>query len=377
MQKPTPNYTFPEVAELLEIIFLHLDAQDIVCATGVCRYWRNCVRGAKLLRRRTFKLSPMHIANGENPHFEPLTEASREAVIPHHTYNGRRLWSTLRTIEDNFLVHIGEETEPHEADEKDSRNYEDEDSDATASGVSGRYWDRMHILRCGFKDVRYPNGWPVGLRELHCDLCDAWHTAFKLENLHPLLRFLGDMSMCFRGHGSRLIIELAIVNTSLAPKSCFEHSCLEAIEFAKHLQRLCLAVASGGEGVATDSMAEPCVTKLLWRDAQFVRNDHGLTLAEVAPVWLRVLRGHFVEWRYECYNFQHNEVVRWSRAERDSAAAFPTKEDWDKHMAAFSEVTQMWVDAIAEVDVILSVVPAWKSITAEDVGEIQESYICL
>jgi hypothetical protein len=61
------------------------------------------------------------------------------------------------------------------------------------------YSGKRDDLRYGFKDVRYPDGWPIGLRELHCDLCDEWHTDFRFEDMHPLLRFLEDMTVCFRG----------------------------------------------------------------------------------------------------------------------------------------------------------------------------------
>jgi len=119
----------------------------------------------------------------------------------------------------------------------------------------------MYKIRAGLQGVRFPDGWPPGLRGLHCDLCDRWHSDFRFENLHLLLRFLRNMTVCFRGYGSRLMFSLGIVHEATALKSCFEHSCAEALEFATHYKKTYEAVKAGG--VAGDLMSRPVTCKMI------------------------------------------------------------------------------------------------------------------
>ncbi|KAF2826703.1 hypothetical protein CC86DRAFT_405963 [Ophiobolus disseminans] len=227
------GYAFPEIAEVLEQVILQLDLYDTVISTG-------------------------------------------DAMIPRFKYKDHNLWDMIRGCEDEYLAEIVEV--PVKDDEDD---YGDEKATPRVTRV---YYDKLRDIRCGFMDVRYPNGWPIGLRELHCDMCDAWHTDFQFQGLHPLLQFLGDMTMCFRGNGARLKIGLARISTNMAPNSCFEYSCEEAVTFAKHLKKLCVAVAAGGEGVATNSMAQPWVTKFVFSAVNMIQNEASLTITEVAPL---------------------------------------------------------------------------------------------
>jgi hypothetical protein len=173
-----------------------------------------------------------------NPYFEELTEDSNNAIILRAEYGGRNLWSTVRKFEDEWFssMHEGQNLRdmPDNLTEEEQQEWCDND-----------YWWRMRDVRAGFRGVRYPDGWPVGLRELHCDLCDYWHTDFRFENIHPLLQFLEDMTVCFRGQGQHLKLDICIVSTKLAPMSCLKHSCDEAISFARHLHKALKAVEAG------------------------------------------------------------------------------------------------------------------------------------
>jgi hypothetical protein len=64
-----------DVAEVIEQIFLWLDPQSIVRATGVCSFWKNFIAGSMPLLRKIYKL-PKTIEGNSNPHFEKLLEAA-------------------------------------------------------------------------------------------------------------------------------------------------------------------------------------------------------------------------------------------------------------------------------------------------------------
>jgi hypothetical protein len=69
-------------------------------------------------------------------------------------------------------------------------------------------------------------------------------------------------------------------------------------------------------------------------------------------------------------------VERWKGARRDTAAAYPTTVDWDKHMAEHWKITQAWESAMAEVDKIMADVGIWRHVLAEEI-KVRSSVICL
>lgn len=302
-------------------------------------------------------------------------------MILRSDYEDQNLWSLVRKFEDEFLTRLRGDMNTNSMIL--DTTLEDEQSCTSDENTINQYDERMSDIRSGFRGVRIQNdipvGWPVGLRELHCDLCDRWHTNFLFQNLHPLLRFLEDITLCIRGHGSQVMIKLAIVSSNLAPRTCFEHSRSEAVNFAHHLRRLCLAVGAGGEGVATDSVAQPRITKFVTEYGLVGQNEYGLTLAEVTPLLLRIFRNHLVEWRWELFSIMMNrdKVSRLRSARIDTAATYPTTKDWDDHMRAFPLIALDWVMTVAMVDLIMADVTTWESITTQDVGEIRECWISL
>jgi hypothetical protein len=53
---------------------------------------------------------------------------------------------------------------------------------------------------------------------------------------------------------------------------------------------------------------------------------------------------------------------------RDTETTYPTKKDWEDHLAAFWDITLMWVQMIEKVDFTMQDVTAWRSVSAEEVG---------
>ncbi|KAF2845044.1 hypothetical protein T440DRAFT_408923 [Plenodomus tracheiphilus IPT5] len=112
-----------------------------------------------------------------------------------------------------------------------------------------RHHEKGRDIRASFRGVRLcGSGWPVGLREIYCEICERFHTRFHFDHVHPALRFLEDANICVRGHGTILLIELDLFNEAAAPRSCYEHYCEEMIDFAKGLSTAIQMISPGGCG---------------------------------------------------------------------------------------------------------------------------------
>jgi hypothetical protein len=146
---------------------------------------------------------------------------------------------------------------------------------------------------------------------------------------------------------------------------CWQHSCREAIRFAKHLQRALKAVGAGG--TAKDLWLQTGATKLVIQIERVVENKQGLTLDAVVPLLIDCCRLYLLALRDGCHDFKTNPVERGPRARRDTVAAYPTKADWDKHVAGYWRIVQAWDDALSEVDKIMADVATWEPILAKEI----------
>jgi hypothetical protein len=88
--------------------------------------------------------------------------------------------------------------------------------------------------------------------------------------MDPSLRFLDDMDICFRGHGSQLIFKISLVSIIYAPISCWLHSFTAAVGFGRQLRRAAKAVQAGG--VAKDPWLQHSATKVADDDGCMVEN---------------------------------------------------------------------------------------------------------
>lgn len=224
----------------------------------------------------------------------------------------------------------------------------------------------MREIRQDFQGVRWRgNGWPRELQTLHCDLCKSWHTDFRFERLHPLLHLLEDNNTFFRGHGDKLLVVLSIVSSGIAAFACWEDSSRSAIVTARHLAKAHRALEAGG--VSNDIFMSPPVTKLIDNDVSCLEDTTGLKLAVVVPYMIRLFRKHLHRWRKFCHNVAIRGARQGSITEMESAPTFPTNEDWERHVATFPKITAMWEESLSDIDTIMSGVPFWGSVLAEEV----------
>jgi hypothetical protein len=80
---------------------------------------------------------------------------------------------------------------------------------------------------------------------------------------------------------------------------------------------------------------------------------------------IKLLRDHLNYWRGHCHNFQTYGITRGTLAQRDTAAKYPTIEEWNRYVAAYSDITAMWEKVLAEIDIVLSGVPFWEPVLME------------
>jgi hypothetical protein len=144
------TFSFPDIAELLEHILLHLEHVEIVVVTGVSPYWRNCVNGSDALKRKIHKL-PVLCTGDANPHFEELTEECKDAIIPRFKFAGPNLWSTVREMEGEWITSLHEGFNSNSLPENLT---EEEQSEWLENSFTDKLWE----LRMGFMGVRIPEG---------------------------------------------------------------------------------------------------------------------------------------------------------------------------------------------------------------------------
>ncbi|CBY00239.1 predicted protein [Plenodomus lingam JN3] len=108
------------------------------------------------------------------------------------------------------------------------------------------YFDALHDLSATFQGVRLPHGWPRGLNNIYCEICERFHTRLRFEHLHPAVRFLEDANICIRGQGTILLFRFCMFDTPEAQRSCYDHYCKETIVFAKDLIKAVHSMDSGG-----------------------------------------------------------------------------------------------------------------------------------
>jgi len=353
---PFQHSAFPQIAEILEEILRCLDHTCITRAAAVCRFWRNCVANSQPLLRKTLKL-PYQPSNDSNPNFHGLTEESRHAVIPYSYFEGENLWQRVREFEDKWINAMHQMT-----DEERTKKIEFDSNNK-------HYWRKMRHIRNGFQGVRFPDGWPIGLRELHCDLCEMWHTEFRHENLHPLLQFLDDTNVCFRGYGTKLLLcfnPFGSNDSGKAPESCWKHVGEEAVYFAQHLQKACKVIESGS--VAKDLWLRYPVTTLARGNRVLVENANGLTLDQVVPFVSHIFWDIICQLRNRCHTFKVKGPKVSDSAMRGMADEYPTREDWDKHIESFSTtITDNWEMALRKVDSIMIDVAIWEPVMEQEI----------
>jgi hypothetical protein len=342
----TPNASPLYIFELLEAILLYLSPRDITITSSVCGYWQTCIARSPALLRKIHRI-PSTFSPDTNPHFNQPSLACRNALIPRESsdHYGKNVLDLYESADIEFLaaMHLGisfkEMDTVHDVYLKKRRNY-----------------------RATFMNVRYPDGWPERYRT-HCDLCDGFHARFRFENVHPLLSFLDDVTMCVRGYGTHLYVAINIADEIATTDACYEHYHAEIRYLAG---KLVWALEMMEEGEHQNEMfTRPVCTRLVAASANgyyIVDNTEGVTLGEAIPLLIRSFKIHVSD---------HQESMHWwlpkyqqgigrdRRTIRDRRAAFPTEKDFEAFERNFGNVVERFDELMREVNELTNGVAAW------------------
>ncbi|KAJ4377292.1 hypothetical protein N0V83_000116 [Neocucurbitaria cava] len=368
------------VTEIMDTISTNLDRDDLPQAAEVCREWRD--------RVPLWYETSTPCVEELDPHFDEPCEAYKEqekefdklrtslsakhdipfprevtrdlSIIVRRddfTYDGLPVLRAMRGVDAEVFQNV--EDEQRTGFEEDPPEY------------------RTLCVRQGFQRVRIPNGWPVGLREIYCIICDGFHTRFRFENLHPMLRFLESLTVCFRGHGSILRLTIGTIAEYRAPKSCYEHYREEMLKFAHYLRYATnLATADTfGNHLAT----RPLITKLVTtarpkpngepnEDCEYysvIQDTEGLKLKVVVLFLLKAFRSHLAMRIEKEFKDMGGKINR----EPHLLAAFPGDE-WETYKTNFEkEIPGMYREGVEAVNEIMNGTKGWEPIVWDNLGD--------
>jgi len=350
VHEPQAGRNVAAIAELVEIIVLSLDYFDILRAKDVSSFWRNVITNSPKLLRRMHKM-PVLIedADNEDPHFESPSLAAENALIQHDVDAGKPV---VREAKNAVKVHL-----------------EGMYKNMTKEAINTHKY-RLSLLwfryRYGCRDTRFGGqGWPEGFREIYCHICNGFHTRLRFQNIHPLLRPLEDMQICFRGHGQHVLFTLNLLYYARSPRSCYEHVCEDFMALAKLLRNTITAMEI--QKLGQDLFLQPLCTRFVTKmQPRIAENTDGVTLREVVPLMVKTLRTSLTRQQRSLHQrLQEPFTTDWDEERfeipRESRrVAFPNgAEQWVEFVADFPSIVKMFDEAAAEVDLLFKNVAAW------------------
>ncbi|CAO2647187.1 Nn.00g081090.m01.CDS01 [Neocucurbitaria sp. VM-36] len=375
----SPPYTSPPrlPAEVILLIFTYLNGYDLDRTSLVCKRWRNLAfscydvptpcfeelephfdRPCKAYKEQesAFDKLQVNLSGSDNNPVSNIVAQDIAIIAPsNESYTGVPVLRAMREIDIEILVNV----------------YDDQ---PTGWEVYPPEYKPVRI-RAAFQGVRFPHGWPAGLREIHCEICNKFHTSFRFQNLHPGLRFLEDMTICFRGHGSRLRLQIGTIAEHRAPKSCFEHYVDEMVRFAHGLREATASTAADANQFAT----RPLITKLVTRAGPRINEDfeyysvvedvEGLILKSVVQFLIKAFRDHLKNYNLLLRRGEATLGENPPQEEPHLIAAFSGAQ-WTAHKAQFGDVLGVFRSGLVAVNVIMNGVQEWEPIILEDMQDV-------
>ncbi|KAH4593503.1 hypothetical protein HBI55_075950 [Parastagonospora nodorum] len=334
------------IAELVELIILNLGYHDILRVCLVSRFWCAIIRNSQKLQRVLHKL-PTPTGVDLNPHFEPGSVESRNSLVPQEVHAGQPILNLCKQLTEYFLEEMRPET-----------------SHAMLAECYKRYNNKRFRYRFSCRNIRRPDGWPGGFKEIFCYICECFHTQFKFENLHPLLAGLEDVQICFRGQVSHILFTANTRYDPKLPRSCFDRIIADFRELATLLTNA--RDIMNHNQLHNDLLTRPLSTRLVSATGlNIAENMCGITLGEAIPLLIKAL-STALERRQRSLVAQVAEMVRTDFSPSfESAyqmqtfsmqpvhyAAFPTEADWNDHKADFPNILSMFKDAVRETGLV-------------------------
>jgi hypothetical protein len=189
--------------------------------------------------------------------------------------------------------------------------------------------------------------------KVYCQLCRTIHLEFKFENLHPLLRFLVNLEVCFRGRASTLTLKLTFqyiqnfrIEEDVRLRSRAKGTTAEMELLASQLHAVHHAIQRCGVG--SDLVSSPACTRLVISDYEVaghyldLRNEDGVTLIETG-----VALAKRVESSYNIRVSHARRRVRQWNDDEDNMRLDPeySQQSWDRKLRLRMETVSIYEEA--------------------------------
>ncbi|KAH7071096.1 hypothetical protein BKA63DRAFT_568248 [Paraphoma chrysanthemicola] len=345
-KQPTAVATLAHIAELVGMIVLNLSLRNLLRAQLVSPFWRGVITGSRATLRILHKL-PNPPTNEANPHFKQASAVAQTLTGKYDPLN-----------ETHVLEHCDAKTTTL----VDSMHPE-LPRDIGKENI--RLW-RSQLFRCRYacRDIRdrRTDTWPSAWNEIHCHLCNTFHTKFLFSNVHPILNFLEDSSVCFRGHGARLVVVKIIGCDSEAPNAIMEEEIQALTSYAGQLR---LAFDQIWQcRLENDMFMRPVCTRLISRwGPHVVDNAAGLTLQEVIESLIKMLKTQVPRKQAQIREQAGRDFGNWNLATGGLPATylkvFVDAEGWQNYVDQYSEIVRMFDEAATVLNTVFAGVDIW------------------
>lgn len=355
--KESPGQRIARTYELLRPIFFNLPYQGLLNCWVVSPGWKTNIETSVELQRRLYRI-PIAVPENGDPHFEDASPASANILIPMGAeqggLQGLPVLATTLEIINHFLAKVS------------TNNFEPK----TAREVYADFIHGLHETRRAFRGIRSSHGWPIGYGEIYCELCERFHTKLKHDHLHPMLRFLEDVDICFKGNGTKLYAAFVFFKEADVPQSCWNDSMTMYLLMARNLKSAWKNMHR--YGLQNDMAAKPLITDLVidfFRtesvspDFVSVTAPDGLRLQQCINIlaytlhrdmrycdfWIQNLRPKPGSWRGL---YDGNTGL-------DARIAFKTSEDFDAYVKSVPDIKRRFAEVYGEVKTLMQDIPIW------------------
>jgi hypothetical protein len=318
-----------EIPEIFEQILLNLSFYDILRSVAVCRFWRDCITETPSLQRRLLKRATQ-MEFGIDPHFHQPVEVHRRLPV-------RDANLIVEAFHNHLWNHLDSPPSPTEVERE-----------AQYSNVLFEQWRIKDHFRPIYEDpCVYPG-------RLHCRLCNTPHLQLRFENLHPLLHFLANNEVCFRGRISELALRLTFgyvrsnyeIEEDIRHRDCAIHTMSEMDLFAFQLREAHHAIRTCGIG--NDLISLPICTRLVVLDDEVpghyidLRDEDGITLEQAVIAMAKRFESRY----YTNIADARHRVRRWSELE-DTMRLNPgfSQQSWDRRLRLRMETVGIYEEA--------------------------------
>ena len=206
------------------------------------------------------------------------------------------------------------------------------------------------------------SGWPRHLQKIFCECCRGFHAKFRHMNLHPLLRFLEDVDVCWQGSGGKLYVDNRIMVRDYVRQSCWEHYLEMYLLLARNLKHATDFIRQ--HHLENDLISKPLITNLflhIERKVEVIElhSSDGVRLQEAVNALIFQLRGEMDNLVGLSATKAPEDHVGGSGPKLDRRLAFPKDQDVEDHKKRWPDLVKRFAEVHDEIKDIFQGIEAW------------------